>query len=221
MVLIFSLTDDTNRVLEQQWTDFNRSSYYTRNHLSRCRRILQGTWRGRLPPGRSVERKWYVLLSVLRWKQCYDSQLSMIGFCDKWLVGCLSGVCGLVCYSVLGRTKDNFQEWVLSFYNMDSVDQTQIRLGGKHCYQLSLLGGPSVTVFNGFVFGVCYGVFYGAEDGTQDLTKAQYTLSQWAVHLNFCCNNIRKTACGMSSTSPTNSIKLRLVKSWLLYWKTC
>lgn len=33
----------------------------------------------------------------------------------------------------------------------------------------------------------------------------------------FCSNNIRKIACGVSGKSSTNSIKLKIVKSWLLY----
>lgn len=145
MILIFSLTDDINRVLEQQWTDFNRSSYNTRNHLSRCRRILQGTWRGQLPPGWSVEGKWYVRLSnggyihlsVLKWKHCCDSRLSVverwwvmknscsvgeIRFCNMWLAGWLSGLYGFMYHNMLVRSEENFQEWVLSFCNMGSVD---------------------------------------------------------------------------------------------------
>lgn len=62
--LIFSLTDDINRLLEQQRTDFDRSSYNTRNNMSRCRGILQGTWRRQLPFGWSVAGEWYVLGSA-------------------------------------------------------------------------------------------------------------------------------------------------------------
>ena len=62
--LIFFLPDDINRVLEQQWTDFNRSSYNTRNNMSWCCRILQRTWRRQLPFSWSVEGKWYVLGSI-------------------------------------------------------------------------------------------------------------------------------------------------------------
>lgn len=43
------------------------------------------------------------------------------------------------------------------------MEQTRVTLGAKH---LTHLVGPSATVFNVFVFGVCYVVFYGAGDGT-------------------------------------------------------
>lgn len=61
---------------------------------------------------------------------------------------------------------------------MDSVDQTQIRLGGKHLYQLCHLVGPSVTVFNVFLFLVCAMLYFtvlGMEHGTLQMLSTHST----------------------------------------------
>lgn len=52
------LSDDINCVSEQQWTDSDRSSNYTRNNLSRCSGVLQRAWRRKLPFGWSMAWKW-------------------------------------------------------------------------------------------------------------------------------------------------------------------
>lgn len=45
------------------------------------------------------------------------------------------------------RSEDNFQKLVLSFYQVDPNDRTQVvRLGGTHSYPLSRLAGLLQTV---------------------------------------------------------------------------
>lgn len=61
--------------------------------------------------------------------------------CDR-LVYLLSA-----CYAYIWRSDDNFQELVLSFYLVDSGNQTQaIRLGGKGLYALTHL--TNLTMFS-------------------------------------------------------------------------
>lgn len=205
MILIFSLTDDINRVLEQQWTDFNRSSYNTRNHLSRCRRILQGTWRGQLPPGWSVEGKWYVRLSnggyihlsVLKWKHCCDSRLSVverwwvmknscsvgeIRFCNMWPQDgsvVYMGSCTTTC---LWDQRKTFRSEF--YHSVIWVLWTKLKSGlvaSTSTSRATSLAHQQLSLMFLFLYMLCC-IYSG--DGTQDLTNAQYTLTT-EHYLNF------------------------------------